>query len=273
MPRCIPMSVDLVSHPKTRLLADLLGTSVPAAIGHLVGLWSRALDRAPDGDVTDVPPADLATWAMWPAADAPALLDALCDCRLRPDGAGFLERRNGRLLLHEWDTREGGVVVAQRDTPLRQRHPTRDAPTQETPVQNSLALFPDAPPPAPFTITDKPTRRPKGEAPNKAKTLIDTLRAAGVDLAMTAPDFRALKETSLTPEQVAEVFLAIRCDAWGGDFERKSLTVRFAIDRWNAYQASKQPHTSSRNGTNGKAGPAMAGYLWARAGDAQEASA
>lgn len=167
----------------------------------------------------------------------------------------------------------------QRQRPRTDPHPhlTRQQREKEAPMQAPLALFPAAPVAlSPDLPAATPGRRPKGEARNKAAALIDTLRAAGVELAMTAPDFRALKETSLSPEQVAEVFLAIHTGGWGDDWQRRRLTVRYAIDSWNGYQASTQPRAPSRNGTasaNGtvKHGPAMAAFLWARAGDALDA--
>ncbi len=44
---------SLPNHPKTLRLADLLGVSIPQAIGHLHLLWYWATDYAEDGDIAD----------------------------------------------------------------------------------------------------------------------------------------------------------------------------------------------------------------------------
>jgi hypothetical protein len=94
---------SLVSHRKTLTLADELGTSVPSAIGHLVCLWTWALDNAASGDLSTVRPKTIASAALW---------------RRRPDdfisamlAAGFLDGGPDEpLRLHDWDDYAGRLM-------------------------------------------------------------------------------------------------------------------------------------------------------------------
>src|SRR5690606_34760670 len=92
---------ELRHHPKTKRLARRLGISVPAAIGHLHCLWWWALDYAPDGDISDYDAEDIADAAMWDG-DPQEFLSALIECGPGA-GAGFIERDEHGMRLHDWD--------------------------------------------------------------------------------------------------------------------------------------------------------------------------
>lgn len=97
----------LVTHRKTLALADELGVSVPTAVGHLICLWTWALDNAPDGNLAGVRSKSLATAGYW---------------RKRPDdfvaalvNAGFIDSApDVPVRLHDWDD-YGGRYTYQRE--------------------------------------------------------------------------------------------------------------------------------------------------------------
>jgi hypothetical protein len=101
---------ELRDHPKTKRAARLLGISTVALVGHLHFIWWRALEYAQDGNLAGYDPADIADWASW-EGDPDQLIDALIQCRIRPDKAGFLERDvDGNLILHDWDRYAGKLI-------------------------------------------------------------------------------------------------------------------------------------------------------------------
>src|SRR3990167_10300854 len=111
---------DLGAHPKTKRAARLLDVSVPLVMGHLHLVWHWALDYAEDGDVTDFEPRELAEAAQWDG-DPAAFVEALTECRVKRDGAGFLEQRDGRLVLHDWWDFAGKLISRRRANADRMR--------------------------------------------------------------------------------------------------------------------------------------------------------
>ena len=90
----------MVTHPKAYKLAELLKISSATvkpnviASGMLIGLWSWAVQNAPDGDLTGVSAAAIAEAAGW--TKKPQLfVDALVEARLA-------DSENGELWLHDW---------------------------------------------------------------------------------------------------------------------------------------------------------------------------
>src|SRR5690606_28020749 len=90
----IELHQSLPRHRKTLVVAAHLGIHRIQAMGHLAALWMWAIDNAEDGDLTGVPAQVIAFGAEWDG-DAQAFVDALI-------AAGFLERQDGRLLIHDW---------------------------------------------------------------------------------------------------------------------------------------------------------------------------
>src|SRR5688500_15173529 len=81
---------ELARHPKTRKAARLLGTSVPAVVGHLHCLWHWALDWAPYGDLTGFDVEQIADAGLWDG-DAQTFVDALVECGVSGE-PGYLEQ-------------------------------------------------------------------------------------------------------------------------------------------------------------------------------------
>ena len=85
---------SLFTHRKTYALADLLGLPEVHTVGHLVALWSWAIDNAPDGIIA-ASPRTIGKAAQWPGA-YDTFVDALVE-------VGFLDRDGETLAIHDWD--------------------------------------------------------------------------------------------------------------------------------------------------------------------------
>ena len=97
---------SLRGHPKTWKVSRELGISRPAVVGHLQFLWWWALDYAPLGSLANFSEPDIAGAAGW-EGDPHVFVTAL-------EQARFLERRKGRLRLHDW-SRYAGRLIEQRE--------------------------------------------------------------------------------------------------------------------------------------------------------------
>ena len=123
---------EIASHPKTKRAARRLGISIPTLVGHLHILWHWALDYAPDGELVDFDPEDIADGAMWDG-DPEQFIEALIDCG-PGDRAGFIERENGRLWLHDWDDYGGKLLEKKRRDADRKRDVRRTSDGHPTDV-------------------------------------------------------------------------------------------------------------------------------------------
>lgn len=110
---------ELARHPKTRKAARALGISRAAMIGHLQCLWWWALDFAEDGNLSKFAPDDIAEEALW-EGDPDRFIAALLDCG-DGDGAGFMERIDGQLQIHDWWEYAGKLIERRRKDRDRKR--------------------------------------------------------------------------------------------------------------------------------------------------------
>lgn len=108
------------------------------------------------------------------------------------------------------------------------------------------------------TNTTDQRNRPKGlqrsdeRPPSAGSRVIDLIVAAGLPKPSFGPrDGKALKDTGADPALVAEAYGALFRGAWGDDFMRRNLSVRFVVERLDAYQAWKlnPKNGAHRNGT------------------------
>jgi hypothetical protein len=84
-------------------LARDAGISVPAALGHLVALWTYAAKYAPDGDLSAMDLADVEDAAMW---SGPA------GCLYAPAvHAGFIKEGDHAIKLAGWQRHKRGIRV------------------------------------------------------------------------------------------------------------------------------------------------------------------
>ncbi len=109
----IELHQTIWTHRKTLVLAAELGIEPDLAVARVVRLWCWSLDNCPDGDLSALPAAVLAAGANW-TGDPAVLVDAL----LR---AGFLDRQDERLLLHDWWEYAGRLIERRCEDALRKR--------------------------------------------------------------------------------------------------------------------------------------------------------
>jgi hypothetical protein len=118
---------ELKDHPKTKRLCRILGITLPEAIGHLHLMWWYCLDYAQDGDVSfdRFSVEDIAEMACW-TRDAHVFVDALTR-------AGFLETRDERLLIHDWDDYAGKLIDRRERNAqaMRERRAAQEKPTKK----------------------------------------------------------------------------------------------------------------------------------------------
>lgn len=116
---------SLRDHPKTRKLSRILGTSLPATIGHLQCLWWWAIDYAEDGNLSRFDAFDIAIGGEWDQ-DADTFVNALVT-------VGFLEYIADGLTVHDWDDYAGKLIERRKANAERMRNAraARDAGTNE----------------------------------------------------------------------------------------------------------------------------------------------
>ena len=87
---------ELPTHPKTAKLARRIGTSKPAAVGHLHFLWWWCITHRPDGWLRDMDGDDIADAAGW-EGDADVFVEGL-------SAAGWLDfdAEVGDYFVHDW---------------------------------------------------------------------------------------------------------------------------------------------------------------------------
>lgn len=114
------MHQELARHPKLKRFARGLGISRPTAIGHLFLLWSWAMDYAPDGNLANFTPEDIADGAEWDG-EAATLIEAMLGCGGLGQ-AGFLDRADdGTLSMHNWDENCGADFERRKKDAERKR--------------------------------------------------------------------------------------------------------------------------------------------------------
>lgn len=116
----IELHQALPQHRKLLALRDALRLRTPAALGHMCLLWLWALDNAPDGDLSALPPRQLAEICQFNARRAGELATALRT-------SGFVDA-DGR--LHDWGDYTGRLIdqrAANRERQRRRRARLRAA--------------------------------------------------------------------------------------------------------------------------------------------------
>lgn len=104
---------EIGRHPKTRYLARLLGTSVPAVVGHLHIFWHWCLDYAQSGDLSRYEEDELADAAMWDG-DAHVFVDGMIN-------SGFIDDQDNVLQVHDWLEYSGSLMRVRAQNAERQR--------------------------------------------------------------------------------------------------------------------------------------------------------
>ena len=148
----IPSQVGLRDHPKTRRLARMLDAEPPHVIGYLHCLWYWALNYAPDGDIEDFEPEDIADAAGW-TGDPDIFVESLINCGGKK--LGFLARIEEGW-SSDWEDNQrrrlpsacpsGSKEAAQRRPEVR-GHETDDVPNNGDGVPESGDSVPTLPGP------------------------------------------------------------------------------------------------------------------------------
>jgi hypothetical protein len=111
---------ELAQHAKTKKAARTLGIGIPQMIGHLNLLWWWTMRYAPSGDLSFASEEDIADGAMWDG-DAHVFVDALISCSVN-NGAGFIEKTESGLFIHDWDQHGGTIIERQKAEAERYRN-------------------------------------------------------------------------------------------------------------------------------------------------------
>lgn len=104
---------SLRKHPKVIRAARYLGIHKLTMIGHMHCLWWWALDYAQDGDLAPFADDDIAEAAEW-EGDASKFVFALEEIAKVGDKPGLLERKDGKLLIHDWWDYAGKLIERRR---------------------------------------------------------------------------------------------------------------------------------------------------------------
>lgn len=103
---------SLPTHLKTKRASRALQISRPQLVGHLLFLWSWALDNAPEGNLSWLTSEEIAEAAGWDG-DADQFVTALVEAR-GPSGHGFIERDEAGVRIHDWDDYAGRLIRRRR---------------------------------------------------------------------------------------------------------------------------------------------------------------
>jgi len=122
-----------MTHRKTLLVADTLDLPEVYVVGHMVALWSWALDNARDGKLP-TSRRFIARAAQW-AGNADEFVDALCS-------AGFLDVDGNELAIHDFDEYVGRLIErraanTQRMRAARAKRQEEEAETRAKHVRNT----------------------------------------------------------------------------------------------------------------------------------------
>ena len=112
----IEVHQTLPAHRKIKKLKRELKTKTPQAVGHMVMLWLWAVDNAPDGNLSDIDPNDLAEAAEWSKSGS-EFVNALIS-------AGFLDEG---MQLHDWDQYVGRLIDKRETKRAKDRERQRRA--------------------------------------------------------------------------------------------------------------------------------------------------
>lgn len=110
----IELHQSLAGSRKLLRLKELLGVKKAQAAGHLCFLWLWALDNTRDGSLAGVSDRALAEAADFPLRRAGEFVRALLE-------AGFLERREDGLWLHDWLDYNGRLKEMREKNAARQK--------------------------------------------------------------------------------------------------------------------------------------------------------
>jgi hypothetical protein len=254
---------SLLKHPKTTTAVGVLGCDRHKLIGHLMSLWWWGIDIADaEGRLpTSCTEHSIADAAGWPLEDAKTFVDALVTCGGRRQG--FLERKNGRYILHDWNEytsrlyslravrseagRLGGIKSGEA------RREAKRSKREAKPRSNE----------APTNLTNQPNQTNQPDQPTRAHS-DDPVSQLGIDFAtfgsVSAGTPQAI-EYAVEDYSLEWVQKAVR-KASGSNFDDRPpwAYVESMLERWKA-QGGPDESKPVSNGTATARRPAAAtGY-------------
>lgn len=121
----IELHQNLPTHKKTNRLVRALGLEVPKdnplVVGHLCVFWLWCIDGTNKGSLGDMGAQDVADAAGW-TGDPETFMEAMI-------GAGFIDRCESGLRIHDWDDYIGKIVASREKE--RQRNRDKQARARE----------------------------------------------------------------------------------------------------------------------------------------------
>lgn len=106
----IEIHTNLVRHRKLKAFARALQIEPHIAMGHLATFWMNVLEQAETGDITKWSKQDIADYAHY-VGDVDKFYDAL-----KNGGDGWIDEKDGRVLLHDWWDYVGRYLSAKYKT-------------------------------------------------------------------------------------------------------------------------------------------------------------
>jgi hypothetical protein len=169
----------------------------------------------------------------------------------RPNPAGLKKTPEDRLTPDTAATQPGAV-----DDPIVVCAPPTQAPQP-------------APAPKPLLPVPKPRARPD-PVTNRLACVIDRIRAAGLNVAVSGRDGAALKDCTAAPEEIANCYIAIARGEYGDAYMRRRLAIHYvatdAVNGWLVRDQAPTTPTSPRPIPGRDVNAARTGYSGSRNG-------
>lgn len=150
---------SMPTHPKTEMLASLIGKDIPSTVGHLALLWCRVVDNDPDGNLQSRTDLYIEVAAKWDG-DRGVFFNALVE-------VGFIDQGDGEQKIHGWAKRVTSYKEAQRKQKYREEQNSTKTTVDPTNVPghhsenmaSGASLSRDTPPKTAQMSQDRPTER------------------------------------------------------------------------------------------------------------------
>jgi hypothetical protein len=103
---------------------------------------------------------------------------------------------------------------------------------------HAVTVTPPPPPAPPVPTVSAGSYGTRGRGNAKVSAVVDALRERGLPDALTGRDCKAIKESRVEPERIAEAFGAAFRGQWGNGWLRDNLAMWAVLERFAAYEAS-----------------------------------
>ena len=128
---------EIFGHIKTRKTSKALGIKPVHLVGHLAALWAWAIESAPDGDLSDCEPDDIAAAALWEGNP-----NRFCDQLAANSWLIPSERNPDRLAINDWFDHTGNWLL-NRAKAKKRKDKWKEKNVPGTFLERSENAFPD----------------------------------------------------------------------------------------------------------------------------------